>query len=185
MAYRFMRILSIVLLMTVGQTGLAFGDQNDPRLGKLFTRLQAIETGRNSTALENVIWSIWLEGKDEKATLAMENAGRLLQQASFNEALAAFDEIIDLYPDFSEAWNKRATILFLLGRFEESLSDVETTITLEPRHFGALAGAAQMYVYQGRHKDALHAYEQALRVNPHLKGGQQMIETLREKLKSI
>ena len=71
-------------------------------------------------------------------------------------------------PDWAEAWNKRATLYYMLGRDEDSVRDIHRTLELEPRHFGALSGFAQICLRAGDRGSALVAFETALRINPHL-----------------
>ena len=73
-----------------------------------------------------------------------------MYQGSFDYALQIFTNIIHKDPSWSEAWNKRATLLFLMNDFSQSLKDIDQVLKLEPRHFGALSGRAQIYIKQER-----------------------------------
>jgi len=105
---------------------------------------------------------------------------------NFNDhaaALGAFDEIIRLAPGFAEGWNKRATIHYLLGNYDASAADIESTLALEPRHFGALSGLGLVRIAQGDEAKALEAFEAALAVHPHLPGADSHIKELRQRVK--
>ena len=179
------RFLLIAIFVFTLNTGVVSADQNDPRLNKLFTQLQATDKPLEAKRLVSAIWSIWLLGENDRVSQKLAIGVALFQQSRFEEALDIFDEIIENYPDYSEAWNKRATLYFVVGRMEESLFDVEKTISLEPRHFGALSGAGRIYMEQERWDKALQAYRQAMRVNPHIYGGEEIISQLEDKLKGI
>ena len=84
-------------------------------------------------------------------------------------AMPALDDIVARAPDWAEAWNKRATVLYLIGEHDRSLADIERTLALEPRHFGALAGIGLIRIAKGEHRAALAAFRRALAVNPFLK----------------
>ncbi|MCE2392509.1 MAG: tetratricopeptide repeat protein [Proteobacteria bacterium] len=85
-----------------------------------------------------------------------------------SEALEAFDSIVRAAPGFAEGWNKRATLYWLLGEHEASVRDIERTLALEPRHFGALSGLAMIRQEQGQVFDALDALERIARIHPHM-----------------
>ena len=85
-------------------------------------------------------------------------------------------------PDFSEGWNKRATVYFLMKKFDQSVKDIAQTLRLEPRHFGALSGLGLINQAIGQTGAAIKAYEQALGLNPHLFGLKEKIERLKKLL---
>lgn len=98
-------------------------------------------------------------------------------------ALDAFDDLVATAPNFAEAWNKRATVYYLMGRLDESVTDIQQTLELEPRHFGALSGLALIYDAVDQPEAAIRSLEAALEINPHLHGSRARIDQLREKLK--
>jgi tetratricopeptide (TPR) repeat protein len=105
-------------------------------------------------------------------------------EVSDNEAaLEHFTRVIEALPDFAEGWNKRATVNYLLGRFDASVIDIQKTLTLEPRHFGALSGMALINLSLDREREALKAFEAAMRVHPNLPGAETHIRELREKIR--
>lgn len=85
-----------------------------------------------------------------------------------NAALAAFDALVEAAPDFAEAWNKRATVYWLMGDHDRSAKDIAATLALEPRHFGALSGLAMIHEAHGRAFEAMEALEQVRGIHPHL-----------------
>ena len=85
-------------------------------------------------------------------------------------------------PEFAEAWNKRATVLYLMGDYQRSVADVEQTLALEPRHFGALAGLGLINLALDREVAALRAFEAALNIHPQQPGLRAKIKELRTRL---
>ena len=110
-------------------------------LNKLFDQLIEANDSNNAEQLEKKIWSIWIiHPKDNRLTDKMELGTELMQYGDYNYALKVFDNIIVNDPQWSEAWNKRATVYFLMNKFKNSLDDINKVLSIEPRHFGALSG---------------------------------------------
>ncbi len=105
-----------------------------------------------------------------------------MSRGNYEAALSAFSRVVEAEPDFAEGWNKRATVYYLMGDFGASVRDVERTLTLEPRHFGALSGLGLIYLVVGEDLPALKAFEAALEVNPYLRGARKHSEELRRRL---
>lgn len=157
----------------------AAADQKDPRLDELFAVLQTSTDPGAVSVAHGQIWEIWTRNEDAELTALMEEGIVLMSRQRLNEALAIFDDLVDIAPDYAEAWNKRATVHFMLGNLADSAADVDATLDLEPRHFGALSGLGQIELLRGHPEAALSAFEAALRVHPHLPGTRHLIEELR------
>jgi tetratricopeptide (TPR) repeat protein len=98
-------------------------------------------------------------------------------------ALDYFNRMVELAPDFAEAWNKRATVYYLMENYRASVLDIERTLELEPRHFGALSGLGMIYDAIDEPAAALRSFEAAVAINPHLDGPRQRIDLLRRQLR--
>jgi tetratricopeptide (TPR) repeat protein len=130
------------------------------------------------------VWRIWGRSGDPTIDRLFARGVEQMESAAFDDALATFDEIVRRKPAFAEGWNKRATIYFLLGRFEASLHDCDEVFKRNPQHFGALAGAGQIYLRLGDARRALEFFRRAVDVNPNLEGPAQMIPLLEEQLQT-
>ena len=102
-------------------------------------------------------------------------------RAAMNGAQAAFSRAIAAAPKLAEAWNRRATVRYDMGDFEGSVHDIEETLKLEPRHFGALAGLGLIYLQIGKEGAALRAFKQALAIDPHIDDIRARVEELEKK----
>ena len=157
-------------------------DQTDPRLPQLFAELQNTDTDFEARALESQIWSIWTRAPTAEAGRLLAEGTNQLAANDPEAALETLTKLTQSAPNFAEAWNKRATTLYILGRFQESIDDIGETLALEPHHFGALSGLSMCDAELHQTQNALNALTRALAVDPRLTGARQSIEALRKKV---
>lgn len=124
------------------------------------------------------LWQIWSRSGDDAIDALFARGLDEMSNGRFEAALATYSEIVRRRPDFAEGWNKRATVLFLMGRHVQSLHDCDEVLARNRLHFGALSGAAQIHLKMGRFEQARDDLERALRVYPHLDGAREMIELI-------
>ena len=166
----------------LGTVAPAAADQTDKRLNRLFAELKATKDEDQAGRLTGFIWRIWRRTKNNAASIAMSRGITAMSLRQYGKALAAFDKVVRIAPDFAEGWNKRATVYYLMDKYEASVRDIARTLKLEPRHFGAMSGLGLIYLQLGRDKAALGAFSRALRINPHLRNARQQVRRLRKKL---
>ncbi|MDA7770451.1 2-hydroxy-6-oxo-2,4-heptadienoate hydrolase [Candidatus Pelagibacter sp.] len=136
-------------------------------LDKLFDQLIKANDSNNAEQLEKKIWSVWNKHpNDNELTNKMEFGTELMQYGDYNYALKVFDNIIISDPQWSEAWNKRATVYFLMNKFTNSLDDIDKVLSIEPRHFGALSGQARIFIKLQKYEEAIQSIERALEFYP-------------------
>ena len=139
-------------------------------LNKLFDQLVKVNDSNNAEELEKKIWSIWIKHSDDNSlTEKLEFGTELMQYGDYNYALRVFDNIIVTDPKWSEAWNKRATVYFLMSQFANSLGDIDKVLSIEPRHFGALSGQARIFIKLQKYEKAIESIERALKFYPSFK----------------
>ena len=136
-------------------------------LDELFNKLIETNDSNNAKQLEKKIWSVWSKHPiDNRLTDKMEFGTELIQYGDYNYALRVFDNIIINDPLWSEAWNKRATVYFLMNEFKNSLDDIDKVLSIEPRHFGALSGQARIFIKLQKYEKAIKSIERALEFYP-------------------
>ena len=160
------------------------GGQNDERLDALFSRLKTTDDNVEGAMLTQLIWEIWHQSDNDNVSELMSEGVGEMSIRNYEAALTAFNEMVEIEPDFAEGWNKRATLYYLMGKYKASISDIERTLDLEPRHFGALAGMGLVFLAVGNNPAALKAFEAALKVNPHMPGPRTHAEELRQRLRN-
>jgi len=155
-----------VLLITFIVPKIGWADQKDPALDSLFEQLKQAESNSQAKAIEAQIWTIWLATDDENAAALMSQLTYAMSVGQHELALKLSDQLVDSNPEFSEAWNKRATIQYLLGNHGLSVADIKQTLLLEPRHFGALSGLGLIFMASGNYNAALDAFNAVLKLSP-------------------
>jgi tetratricopeptide (TPR) repeat protein len=174
-------LLAAALVQADAQSG-ADAAARAQRLDGLFAVLKAAKDQDEADAITGDIWKIWLQSGSAELDERMERATKLMAHGLLQHAIGALDEIIETAPNWAEAWNKRATVLFLLGEYDRSLADIDRVLALEPRHFGALAGIGMIRSEKGELREALAAYRRAMAVNPFLKERLGLIPALEKQL---
>jgi tetratricopeptide (TPR) repeat protein len=152
------------------------------RLDALFAELQVAATVAEGKAVERRIWLEWTRSGDPEIDRLMNAALLAMDIRAFSAAIAVLDKIVTQKPDFAEGWNKRATVYYYANEYGRSLADIERTLALEPRHFGALAGLGMIMQDTGDIPRAIKAFEQAVAVNPTLTNLRQAIEQLNARI---
>lgn len=178
----YQKLIPSTLSVLIFLWGSASADQNDVRLSVLFDQLKQTQEMEKGAAITREIWEVWYETKDEDARELFNTGIASMSTADYHSALAAFTRLTELKPDFAEAWNRRATLLYLMGEFNLSMQDIKHTLELEPRHFGAISGLGQIYLRQDKLMQARKAFEKALDINPHLEGARINIGTINKLL---
>ena len=177
---------SILLVTQLGYGNFAMAQPQDIILDDLFITLQEIDDQGDAARIVSEIWARWSTHPEEESITSRLNRGvDMMNQGDFVHAEALFTDIITQDPTFAEAWNKRATLYYFQGKLDLSRSDIAQTLLLEPRHFGALSGLGMIELSLGNYEQALRAYQQAVAINPHMPQADDIIESLREKLRGI
>ena len=173
-----MKRFGLARALLLGTFGFAHAAQDDERLDPLFDKLYGASDPGEAKAVEQAIWSIWLESGSPTVDLLVTGGMQAMQAEEFGKALSFFDVIVEFAPNFSEGWNKRATLHFLMGNTRASVADIEKTLALEPRHFGALSGLATIRENEKDWDGALKAMQRAVAANPHIQGGKEKLRQL-------
>lgn len=175
-------IAGLILFTSSFAATVVSADQSDLRLNGLFEQLQEAPNPATAKRAEGEIWSIWHETPDEQSMVIMREARRALDTGDFRNAVTRLDELVAYAPDFAEAWNQRAIVLYLAEDYAGALRDIERTLALEPRHFGALSGRGQVYLRLDELEMALESFELALDRNPWMDNIRGQMEMIRARL---
>jgi tetratricopeptide (TPR) repeat protein len=151
------------------------------RLNALFDDLKRDEPLRDPAETVELIWSIWFDHRDRHVSDRLFAAAAAMSSGAHDLARPMLDDLVEAHPDWAEAWNRRATLAYLEKRDGDSVEDIARTLELEPRHFGAIVGFAQICLRHRRFQEAKAAFEIALGMNPHMYELKPVIEDLSAK----
>jgi tetratricopeptide (TPR) repeat protein len=138
------------------------------RLDQLFGELHQQGLGENAVQAEAEIWRLWAKNDSPTAEALIANASIAMAVRDYDASEQILTQLIETYPSFAEGWNRRAILYFAIKRYDASLIDIGHVLELEPRHFGALAGKGMILRAQGKHDQALAAFNDALTMDPHM-----------------
>ncbi|MDX1606546.1 MAG: tetratricopeptide repeat protein [Candidatus Competibacterales bacterium] len=160
----------------------AVADQDDPRLDPLFADLRTAPSPAAARPIESRIWALWQHSDQPGVSTLMMRGIVAMNQEDLDAALDAFDEVVAQAPAFAEGWNKRATVHYLRGDYGHSMRDIQRTLALEPRHFGALSGMGLIFLAIDDLRGALRAFRAVLEIHPQSPSARHHVERLRERL---
>ena len=176
------RIITISIFLFLGISQL-FADKKKNQLDQLFDELKNDDPVL-SFKVEQKIWKIWsTHPKKNELTLMLSEGSTLVKNDKLTEAVNIFTKVIELDPGWAEAWNKRATVLYLLGEFQKSQNDIDKVVELEKRHFGALAGQGLVNIQLKNYEKAILSYEKAQKIYPAMKSPKIMIKEIEKLIK--
>ena len=145
----------------------------------MFTQLKSIEDPANAREVEDKIWKLWTTHPSEKTlTDLLAKGSNYMMQNQLTSAHNVFSKVIELDPNWAEGWNKRATVLYMMGNFELSQNDIDMVLSLEKRHFGALSGQGLVQTALQNYQKAIDSYIEAHKIYPSSQSTLQMIEQL-------
>ena len=163
----------------------ANSEERELELNKLFNQLKNNSDTSMAFEVEMKIWNIWsTHPSQENLTQLLANGSNLMTQHKLNKAYETFSKVISLDPNWAEGWNKRATVLYMLGRYEESQEDINEVLKLEKRHFGALSGQGLVQIELKNYERAINSYKEVQKIYPSMQSPKIMIPQLKELIKS-
>jgi len=175
------KILSVIILFVL-TTNLSANDR-DIELDKLFIELKK-NIPSLSSRIEQQIWTLWsTHPTDPKLTSILDEGSRLVQDRQLFRAIDVFTEAIELDPTWAEAWNKRATVFYMIKEFQKSQDDIDKVLELENRHFGALAGQGLVNIQLKNYEKAIMSYKKAQEIYPSMQSPEIMIKQIENLIK--
>jgi tetratricopeptide (TPR) repeat protein len=191
-----MRLVALILAFLILPSSAGFtADDNLPtvkepvkvlskaeRLNGLFSDLKKAKSPAVAEGIAARIGGEWSDSGSASINVMMQWANDAIKANNYPVALDFLDQLLVLQPDYAEGWNRRATLHFMMDNYAKSMADIEKTLQLEPRHYGALAGMGQIFIALDKKELALRSYERALEVYPMMRNLQQQVGDLADEL---
>ncbi len=178
-----MKKLFLVILFYLFSQFSSLANERDIVLNQLFNELK-VNKSKVAFIIEQEIWTLWsTHPTDEKLTARLEEGSQLVRDQKYLKAKDIFTEVINLDQSWAEAWNKRATVLYILGEFKKSQDDIDKVLALEQRHFGALAGQGLVNIQLKNYEKAIRSYKQAQEIYPAMRSPRIMIKQIEDLIK--
>ena len=182
-----MKKLAKIIILSFLIFNNVIAEERDNELNNLFKQLKNSEITK-AREIENKIWKIWITHPSEdrrgyRLTELLSQGSLLINQRKLNKAYILFSQIILEDPKWPEAWNKRATVLYMMGKFEESQNDIKKVLKLEKRHFGALSGQGLVQTKLKNYNKAIESYKEVQKIYPSMQAPKVMIPRLKKLIK--
>ena len=176
--------LCVFLILLFFENAFTQSTGRNDKLDQLFDQLKKSKDVSVTFKIENKIWKIWLTHPiQEKLTTSLAIGSELMSKGELDSAYKIFSTIVESEPDWAEGWNKRATVLYLMGKYLDSLKDIEEVLKRESRHFGALSGQALVQIKLKNYEKAITSYQAAQKIYPFIRSAEIMIPQLQELIK--
>ena len=176
------RFFLILLIYFLSQLS-SLSDERDNKLNQLFIELK-VNQSNDAFIVEQEIWKLWsTHPTDMKLTARLEEGAQFVRTQQLSKAIEIFTEVIKLDQNWAEAWNKRATVFYMMGKFKQSQEDIDKVLALEARHFGALAGQGLVNIQLKNYEKAILSYQQVKEIYPSMQSPEIMIRRIEELMK--
>ena len=174
-----MKNFFIIFIFYIFAQSASAADKQISELNNLFDQLKALSNLEEAKKVEDKIWQLWTTHPSEDTlTELLAKGSEYMMKNQLTSAHNVFSKVIELDPKWAEGWNKRATVLYMMGNFELSQKDIDMVLSLEKRHFGALSGQGLVQTALQNYEKAIDSYIEAHKIYPSSQSTLQMIEQL-------
>ncbi len=113
------------------------------------------------------LWNLWLRQAGEEAESRIRNGTEKMDRHQYELAQQEFENLVVDYPEFAEAHNKLATVLYMQRKYDQSIKECEITLKMNPNHFGAWNGLGLCHYQLGHYQEAIESFKTALTIQPY------------------
>tara|TARA_B100000963_G_scaffold335149_1_gene329010 strand:- start:2834 stop:3421 length:588 start_codon:yes stop_codon:yes gene_type:complete len=175
--------INLIFLFSLILLSYCLADERKKDLDQLFSDLKTNNVDISNKA-EKKIWDIWsTHPTNDDLTETLAKGSFFVNNNQLIKAIELFTDVINIDPKWAEAWNKRATVLYMIGEYQKSQNDINKVLELEKRHFGALAGQGLVNIKLKNYEKAIQSYQEAQKIYPSMKSPSIMIEEIKRLIK--
>ena len=177
-------ILYVFLFLIFCGNVFAESKDRDIKLSQLFEQLKKSDNPSIAFEIEMKIWNIWVtHPTHDNLTQLLALGSDLMSKGELESAYKIFSTIIESDSSWAEGWNKRATVLYLMGRYQDSLKDIDEVLKRESSHFGALSGQGLVHTALNNYEKAVKSYLAVQKIYPSISAAKVMIPHLKKLMK--
>jgi len=149
---------------------------------QLLGKLAKAADQRGARAIERELKARWAHSGSPSADLLLKRTDQAMEAHDFDTARQIAQKLTDIAPNFAEAWHRRATLATHKDDYEDALSSLRHTLSLQPKNFEALAELGEILEEYNDKPHALDAYRQAKALDPFIDG---IADRIRELSKAV
>ncbi|MEM9220184.1 MAG: tetratricopeptide repeat protein [Cyanobacteria bacterium P01_F01_bin.150] len=147
---------------------------SDPKTELLLEDLKQADAAVRDTATQT-LWQNWFRQKGEWGLTLLQQSQLAVNSGELDRAELILNDVIRSQPDFAEAWNRRAVLYYLQGRYTAAISDCQHVLDIVPFHFGALHGLGLCHAALKNYRSAIYAFRRALEIQPYAVANQKFL----------
>jgi tetratricopeptide (TPR) repeat protein len=157
------------------------GAERKAAVDHMLDALKSAPTEDAAAPLEAQITELWMQSGSPAVTLLMARGLRELKAEAPGDAVEDLGAAIILEPGFAEAYHQRAIARFAAGDTPGAIADLQETLQLEPRDFGAFRTLAAIAESREDWKSAYAAWQRLMDIDPKTPGGEDKLKDLRRR----
>jgi tetratricopeptide (TPR) repeat protein len=159
------RFLALFLAMGLCAAQAGVGPRQK-LIDTLFVRLRLAEDAETAAQLRAMIGEIWSHSGSPTADLLMSRAEAALRGENGEVAAKLLDKVVMLYPDWEQAWRRRAQSAVEAGDRDGAMLDLDKALSLEPRDFLAMRQLSELFRAGDKKPQALDLLRRAAEIDP-------------------
>lgn len=156
----------------------ATAEQIEKLLGNMHDKLLEAPDAGSAAKVAAGIERLWGHAGSDTSMVLMQRASAAISKGNKELAVKFLTVAVELQPDYAEVWNRRAALFYEMDQVDRAVGDLRRALALNPKHFRALEGLANIFREQGQDKAALAAIKSLLEVYPLAPGVRQLHEEL-------
>ncbi|WP_373875394.1 tetratricopeptide repeat protein [Methylobacterium trifolii] len=147
-------------------------------LDDLYARLRESDDDAEAKGIARLIERRLDRSGSATADLLTDRARQAMTAQDFPLAAELMDRVTAIEPGWSEGWNRRATVFWLLSDKDVAVGDLQRALVLEPRHFEAWAALGRIYQSLDDKTRALNAFRRAAALYPRMDKVKEAVDRL-------
>ena len=157
-------------------------DEKAKMLSDLYAQLSTADDEASAKKFAGQIERLWSHSGSDTIDLLIERSNAALKKNKPELAQTLLDRAVSLAPDYAEAFNQRAYFHYVRNNYDAAVGDLRRVLALDPNHYKALEGLAQIWRDTGNKKGAYGVMKQLMDVHPHAPGAKAIYEELKREV---